>query len=138
MSDHDHNKTASLNMRLRIFTALAFIPVVLLLLNGGTMAVMICLIIGAAMAYEAVTVTGRSIHNPLGLAQAMMLMFPAILVALPQSVHAIVPPFYMLGVVIVGLALTGRDLSAKVLMIILILKFSLCFISMVRKVKILN
>ncbi len=107
------------DMRLRILTALAFIPVVYFLLQGGMVAIMICLVIGAAMSYEAVTVSGHGFRHPIGIAQFVMLMLPALMTALPAGMAGVVSPIYVLLVMMVALAVSARDASAKIVMAIL-------------------
>lgn len=107
-------KSVPSDMRLRVMTAIAFIPVVYLIFNGGMIAALLCLIIGAMMAYEAVTIAGYGFRHPFGMAQFLLLIAPSLLIFAPSSLHGIMPPSYLLGMAMVGLAFTAKDTSAKI------------------------
>jgi phosphatidate cytidylyltransferase len=111
----------------RMITALALVPFLYGLLQGGVIAAGVCLIIGVLMAYETVTISSRSIIHPFGFAQFVMVMAPTVLVLIPYNLQNLPPPAYVLGMVVVGLAFTAKELSAKLLLAFL----ALCLFSLV-------
>lgn len=102
--------------RSRIVTALALIPVAALIFRGGIIAALFCLLIGAFMSYESVKISGHRITNPLGAILFLMIVLPAVLVVMPLEFHRPIPPSYLLGMVMVGVAVIAKDSSAKILM----------------------
>jgi phosphatidate cytidylyltransferase len=105
----------------RGLTALVFLPFIFGLLQGGMIAGVVCIIVGAMMSYEAVMISHRGTISPLGLVHFTMLMAPAVLVLIPDILPAQLPPSYVLGMMIVGLAFTAREISAKLTLVILVL-----------------
>jgi phosphatidate cytidylyltransferase len=121
------NNNPTSDIRRRAVTALALIPFLFGLLQGGMIAGGVCIIIGVVMAYESVTISTRSITHPFSFAQFVMVMTPAVLVIIPNNIQNLPPPAYVLGMVVVGLAFTAKKISAKLLLAFL----ALCLFSLV-------
>jgi phosphatidate cytidylyltransferase len=125
--NHATRKKSPPDVLRRVVTALALIPFLFGLLQGGIIAGGICLIIGIVMAYEAVTISTPSIAHPFGFAQFVMVMAPAVLVLISDNIQNLPPPAYVLGMVVVGLTFTAKKNSAKLLLAFL----ALCLFSLV-------
>lgn len=109
-------KPVTSDVTIRVLAALPFIPVVYFVFKGGMISALLCLAITAVMSFEASSIPRHTIKHPFAIAQWLMVMAPAILILLPSSIHETMPPSYLLGMMIVGLAYTAKDISAKILM----------------------
>ena len=107
------------NVKLRVLTAFCFILLMYPVFQGGVLSALICFIFGAIMCYEGIHVSGMNIRHPKGILVFVMTMLPGFIFLMHISVNMTMPPFYVLVVSIVGLAIVAKDITSKLVLVLL-------------------
>ena len=116
-NQHPDPKPVMSNTVVRILTAIGFIPVVWVIFNGGMVSALICLLFGAMMAFETVRIAGMGFKRPQAFVFFIMIMLPSFLAVAPSAIQPDIPSSYLLGMCLVGLAFTAKDITTKLIMV---------------------